>query len=186
MADRRSRAIAMEPATTNHRPTGVIKAAVCLLALLAVAGCAAPRASGMTVTDAQAIPMSGNGNPLLVVATMRNDTGRDDKLIGATSPGAADVHLVMRVGETPGPTDPVTGIPNLGPISSWPIAANETIRFTPGQGPVVVSGLSQPLVVGQTLQVTFEFAYADPVTVQIPVVSAWRESDGQFAAKDLR
>ena len=171
----------MERVHANQRPTDVIKAAVALLALLAVAGCAAPvatgtpepsHASGMTIIDAQAIPMPGNGNPVLVVATIRNDTGRDDKLIGGTSPAAKAVGLVMSVGETPGPTDPLTGIPNVGPIPWWPIAANETLRFTPGQGPMVLSGLSEPLVAGQTVEVTFEFAYADPVTVQIPVVSA--------------
>jgi copper(I)-binding protein len=126
----------------------------------------------MTIIDAQAIPMAGNGNPVLVVATIRNDTSRDDKLIGGTSPLAKTVGLVMAVGETPGPTDPLTGIPNLAPIPWWPIAANETLGFPPGQGPMVLSGLSQPLVAGQTVQVTFEFAYADPVTVQIPVVPA--------------
>jgi copper(I)-binding protein len=82
------------------------------------------------------------------------------------------VGLVTAVGETPGPTDPVTGIHNMAPIPWWPIAAHETLGFSPGQGPMVLSGLSQPLVAGQTVQVTFEFAYADPVTVQIPVVSA--------------
>jgi copper(I)-binding protein len=126
----------------------------------------------MTITDARAIPVSGNGNPVLVVATITNNTSRDDKLIGGMSPVTEAVSLVMAVGETPGPTDPVSGIPNLAPIPWWPIAAKETLRFRPGQGVMVLSGLSQPLVAGQTVQVTFEFAYADPVTVQIPIVSA--------------
>jgi periplasmic copper chaperone A len=171
----------MEHVHASQRPTDVIRAAVPLLALLAVAGCAAPVATGtpepshrssMTVIDAQAIPMHGNGNPVLVVATIRNDTGRDDKLIGGSSPLARTVRLVMAVGETPGPTDPLTGIPNLGSIPWWPIAANETLKFPPGQGEMVLSGLLEPLAAGQTVQVTFEFAYADPVAVQIPVVSA--------------
>jgi periplasmic copper chaperone A len=168
----------MEHAYANRRPTDVIRAAVSLLALLAVAGCAAPgnpepsHGPGMTIIDAQAIPIPGNGNPVLVVATIRNDTSRDDKLIGGTSPLAKTVSLVMGVGETPGPTDPLTGIPNLAPIPWLPIAAHETLGFPRGQGPMVLSGLAQPLVDGQTVQVTFEFAYADPVTVQILVVSA--------------
>jgi hypothetical protein len=177
----------MEHACTKPRPTDVIKAALPLLALLAVAGCAGPvpsgtpepsRGSGITIIDAQAIPMPGNGNPVLIVATIRNDTSRDDKLIGGTSPRAKVVGLVEGVGETPGPTDPLSGVPNVGPIAYWSMAANQTLRFTPGQGPMVLSGLSQPLAAGQTVEVTFEFAYADPVTVQIPVVASWRGGDG--------
>jgi len=37
---------------------------------------------------------------------------------------------------------------------------------------MILSGLSQSLAAGQTVEVTLEFAYADSVTVQIPVVSA--------------
>jgi copper(I)-binding protein len=126
----------------------------------------------MTITDAEAIPVRGSGNPVLVAAAIRNDTGRNDELIGGSSPIAKVVRLYGRVGETPGPTDPVTGVPHVEPITSLPIGANETLRFPRGYGGLILSGLSQPLVAGQTVQVTFEFAHADPVTVQIPVASA--------------
>jgi copper(I)-binding protein len=125
----------------------------------------------MTITDAEAIPVRDNGDPVLVTATIRNDTGRDDELIGGSSPIAKSVRLYVHVGETPGPTDPLTGVPNVAPIVSLPIGANETLRFPRGYGGMILSGLSQPLVAGQTIQVTFEFAHADPVTVQVPVAS---------------
>jgi hypothetical protein len=50
--------------------------------------------------------------------------------------------------------------------------ANETIQLRTGAGEMILSGLSQSLAAGQTVEVTLEFAYADSVTVQIPVVSA--------------
>lgn len=50
----------------------------------------------------------------------------------------------------------------------WLIKANETIQL---RGEMVLSGLAQPLMAGQTVEVTFEFAYATPVTVEVPVVS---------------
>jgi copper(I)-binding protein len=129
--------------------------------------------SGMTIIAAQAIPIPGNGNPVIVVGSIRNGTGRDDKLVGGSSPVAAAVGLYDTCScMPPEPTDPVTGIPGLAQMPWWLIRANETIELRAGAGEMVLSGLSQPLAAGQTVEVTFEFAYADPVTVQIPVVSA--------------
>jgi len=183
--------LAVQPVHAIQRPTDVIRAAVLLLALLAVAGCVAPattvstapaitvstappsHGSGMNITDAQAMPIPGNSNPVIVVATIRNGTGRDDKLVGGSSPVATAVGLyaTCACGSTT-PTDPVTGIPGVAPFPSWLIKADETVQLRAGASEMVLSGLSQPLAAGQTVEVTFEFVYADPVTVQIPVVSA--------------
>jgi copper(I)-binding protein len=188
----------MQPVRAIQRPTDVIRAAVLLLALFAVAGCVAPattvstapattvstapattvstappsHGSGMNIIDAQAMPIPGNGNPVIVVATIRNGTGRDDKLVGGSSPVTTAVGLYATCGCSPAPTDPVTGIPGLAPMPWWLIRTNETIQLRAGDGEMVLSGLPQPLAAGQTVEVTFEFAYADAVTVQIPVVSA--------------
>jgi copper(I)-binding protein len=196
----------MQPAHAIQRPTDMIRAAVLLLVLLAVAGCVAPattvstapattvstapattvstapattvstappsHGSGMNIIDAQAMPIPGNGDPVIVVATIRNGTGRDDKLVGGSSPVAAAVGLYATCGCSPAPTDPVTGIPGVAPFPWWLIKANETIQLRAGDGEMVLSGLSQPMAAGQTVEVTFKFAYAAPVTVQIPVVSA--------------
>ena len=129
--------------------------------------------SGMTIIDARAIPIPGNGNPVIVVGSIRNGTGRDDKLVGGSSPVATTVGLYDTcMCATPEPTDPVTGIEGIAPFPWWLIRADETIQLRAGAGKMVLSGLSQPLVPGQTVEVTFKFADADPVTVQIPVVSA--------------
>ena len=129
--------------------------------------------SGMNIIDPQAMPISGKGNPVIVVATIRNGTGRDDKLLGGSSPAATTVGLYATCScMPPEPTDPVTGIPGLAAFPWWLIRADETIQLRAGAGEMVLSGLSQPLAAGQTVEVTLEFAYADPVTVQIPVVTA--------------
>lgn len=174
--------LAMEPVHAIQRPAAVIRVAVFLLGLLVVVGCVAPVAtgavlpshgSGMTIIDAQAVPMPGNGNPVMVVGSIRNGTGRDDRLLGGSSPVAATAGLYATCAcAPPEPTDPVTGIPGLAPMPWWLIRANETIQLRAGDGEMILSGLSQPLAAGQTVEVTFQFAYADPVTVQVPVVSA--------------
>src|ERR1019366_7311859 len=146
---------------------------------LGSAGCAAAAStqavtashgSGMTIIDAQAMPIPGNGNPVIVVATIRNGSGRDDKLVGGSSPVTTAVGLYATCGCSPAPTDPVTGIPGLAPMPWWLIRTNETIQLRAGDGEMVLSGLTQPVAAGQTVEVTFLFASADPVTVQIPVV----------------
>jgi copper(I)-binding protein len=160
----------------------MIRAAVLALVLLGSGGCGAAAStgsvqpshgSGMTISDAQAMPIQGNGNPVIVVAAIWNGTGRDDKLIGGSSPIATAVGLYATCScMSPQPTEPVTGLPGLAPMPWWLIRAGETIQLRAGAGEMVLSGLSQPVAAGQTVEVTFLFASADSVTVQIPVVSA--------------
>ncbi|MFI5258445.1 MAG: copper chaperone PCu(A)C [Candidatus Limnocylindrales bacterium] len=127
-------------------------------------------ASGMNIIDAQAIPIPGSGNPVIVVGSIRNGTGRDDKLIGGSSPIAKTAGLYATSGLWPIPTDD-TGMANLAPMPWWLIRAGETIELRAGDGEMVLNGLARPLAAGQSVQITFEFAYADPVTVRVPVVA---------------
>jgi|GEM_PF-1754271 len=173
---------ATEPVHAIDRPIGVIRASIFVLALLAVAGCGAPvatagatfqsPASVMAVADAQAVPIPGFPNAVIVSATITNGTGRDDKLLGGSSPVATAVGLYATCScMPPEPTDPVTGISGLAQMPWLLITAGETVQLIAGDGEMVLSGLSAPLTAGQTVEVTFKFAYASPVTVEIPVVS---------------
>jgi copper(I)-binding protein len=54
----------------------------------------------------------------------------------------------------------------------WLVRANETIQLRAGDGELIVSGLPRPYTAGQTIAVTFEFAYAAPVTLDVPVVAS--------------
>ncbi len=54
----------------------------------------------------------------------------------------------------------------------WLIKQGETIQLRAGDGELIVSGLPQPLAAGQTVEVTFDFTYAAPVTVTVPVVAS--------------
>ena len=127
-------------------------------------------AVGMVVADAQARPIPGSGNPVIVTATINNRTGSPDKLLSASSPIASTGGLYATSGEWPIPTDG-TGMANLRLMPWWAIGIGETIQLRAGDGEVVLNGLASPLSVGQTVVVTFEFASAPPVTITIPVVS---------------
>jgi copper(I)-binding protein len=126
----------------------------------------------MSISDAKAMPIPSNGNAVTVVATIRNETGQDDRLTGGSSPGAALVALYATCACVPAPTDPDTGIVGRTRMPWWLITRGESIQLRAGDGELIVSGLPQPLAAGQTIEVTLEFTYASPVTVTVPVVAS--------------
>ncbi len=162
-------------------------AAGLMFVVLVAAGCASaaptgatphlttPAASGtgMKISGAQAMPIQSNGNAVTVVATIRNETGQDDRLTGGSSPGAALVALYATCGCWPVSTDPETGLVGKSRTTgSWLIRANESMELRAGDGELIVSGLPKALAAGQTLEVTFDFTNAAPVTVTVPVVAS--------------
>jgi copper(I)-binding protein len=106
-----------------------------------------------------------------VTAVITNQTDSNDKLLGASSPIAASGGLYGGGCLCwPIPTDDGTGLANKSRMTWWAIAITETIQLRAGSGEVILNGLAKPLVPGQTIEVTFEFAVAPPVTVKVPVV----------------
>ena len=129
----------------------------------------------MSISGVQGMPIPSIGNAVTIVAAILNDTGRDDKLTGGSSPGAALVSLYATCAcGSVEPTDPVTGLAGKQRVPWWSISAGETVQLRVGDGELIASGLPRPLTAGQTIEVTFEFAYAAPVTVDIPVVASIR------------
>jgi periplasmic copper chaperone A len=181
----------MKGAGTVMRDIGlsrVKRAAGLMLIVLVAAGCVSaaptvttppltisPAASGngMNISGAQATPIQSNGNAVTVVATIRNETGQDDKLTGGSSPGAALVALYATCAcSSPEPTDPETGLVGKSRMPWWLIKQGDTVQLRAGDGEMIVSGLPKPLAAGETIEVTFDFANAAPVTVTVPVVAS--------------
>jgi copper(I)-binding protein len=156
------------------------------LAVLAAAGCgtaalpvatahlttAAAPGGGMEVSDAQAAPIPSNGNAVSVVATIRNQTGQDDRLTGGSSPGAAFAALYATCGCSPAPTDPETGLVGRTRMPWSLVKQGESIQLRAGDGELIVGGLPEPLAAGRTIEVTFEFDHAASVTLAVPVVAS--------------
>lgn len=126
---------------------------------------------GMEIADAHALPIPGSGNPVVITATITNHTGQVDKLIGGSSPVAATVGLYATVAGSPYPTGE-SGMAGLTPFPFWLIGPGETIQLRSGDGEMVLTGLARPISVGDTVEVTFRFESAAPVTVQVPVVGS--------------
>jgi len=85
-----------------------------------------------------------------------------DRLIAGTTPMAQDVqfHSMMKQGDVMQMRQLVDGVE---------IAPGEMQTFSPGALHVMLIGLQQPLVEGDTFSLTLEFEHAGPVELDVPI-----------------
>jgi copper(I)-binding protein len=90
-----------------------------------------------------------------------NTGGKSDRLLTIRSDVAAcaEVHR----------TTVVEGVARMRPVSTLHVGANETVAFEPGGLHIMLFGLKQPLLAGQTFQVElgFELSGKQKVTVKV-------------------
>jgi copper(I)-binding protein len=142
--------------------------AVVLVALI-VAGCSSaggspsPSAGGsLTVTDAWARAAAVVDRPGGAYLVIHNATAEPDALIGASSPAAATIE----VHET---TRDSGGMMGMHAIPRLEVAAGESVALAPGGFHLMLIGLTGPLKVGDTIDLTLRFERAGPITVQAAV-----------------
>ena len=68
----------------------------------------------------------------------------------------------------------------MRPVPAVPIPAGQMVTFTPGGAHIMLTGLKQKLVAGQSFPLTLTFAHAAPVTVDVKV----RALGGSMGAHD--
>ncbi len=91
-----------------------------------------------------------------------NNTEADDALVGASSPAAETVEIHQT-------TQAEDGTMAMAPVEEVPIPAAGAAELKPGGYHVMLIDLVQPLVVGEQIELTLEFANAEPQTVTVPV-----------------
>lgn len=156
----------------------LIPAALGLGAVVALAGCSAGQ---ITETDTQVAAVNGGSGDAKQVA-VRNATlsfptegafyragssaplelvlsneGPDDKLVQVTSPYAASAQVS---GTSDLPSN--TALHATGPSAQPATADQRTVQIT-------LNGLKQDITPGVTIPVTFVFAKAGQVTIQVPI-----------------
>lgn len=117
-------------------------------------------ASAVVVEDAWARASPGNATTGAAYVTLIGGT-QPDQLIGVSSQAAktAEVHDSF--------TD--NGVMKMRPVPALPIAPGQTVTFSPRGYHVMLMGLKQPLVAGQSFPMTFHFEHAQSVTVNVLV-----------------
>ncbi len=123
---------------------------------------------GMIVTGGAAVLASATDDRLMVHLSITNATGRDDRLVRASSTRAtAGLYAFSACSAVPsglgGPCSSPLVIPWMA------LLAGETVEFDG----IVLSGFRTASVPGDTVPVTLLFAFASPVTLQIPVLAQW-------------
>lgn len=119
-----------------------------------------PKVATVAVTDAWCRPTPNGAQAGGCYATVLAST--DDRLTGGTSPAAAQVQIhemsmangVMRMAELK---------------DGLPLPAGKTVTLAPGAEHLMLTGLTRPLVAGQTVPLSLKFASAPAVTVQAQI-----------------
>jgi copper(I)-binding protein len=154
----------------------MIRPLLIALSLLALAACGEPSSSakvtktvdgdsvGVEVTDAWCRATPNGARAGACYATLRA-TGRDDRLVGVATTAAETVQVhemrteggMMRMGELAG---------------GLPLPEDADVTLAPGGTHVMLMGLAGPLVAGERVTLTLDFAETTDVTMDVPIRTA--------------
>ena len=146
-----------------HRRT--LLAAACLLAtpLLLAVPVGAQQAGEIVVTRAwtRAAGQNGTGAGFLSIA---NRGTAADRLVGASSPIArvVEIHTHLREGD----------ILRMRPVAAVDLPPGGTVTLQPGGFHLMLIGLKEPLIQGQTVPVTLRFERAGELQVVLAIAPA--------------
>ena len=121
--------------------------------------------TGATASQASPMPdmpgMTGDETTSAAYLVIVNDGNEADTLIGATSDAAnqAEVH------ETQINND----VAQMIPVPRLDIPAHGQVEFSPGGYHVMLVGLTQDLIEGQTIKLTLQFEKSGAITIDVPV-----------------
>lgn len=93
--------------------------------------------------------------------TIVNSGETDDRLLGVTASraGMAMVHA----------TETLDGVARMRVVSALPIPANATIALSPGGTHIMLDRMTEPLVVGERIELTLSFEKSGTKTVPVIV-----------------
>ena len=139
-----------------------MKSLIAILVLLFTIGSASAETMGeVHVADARARPTAPGASTAAIYLVIMNHGAADDTLTSLSTPVAdkAEAHRTS--------TD--NGITKMEPVDSLTIKAGGGVAFEPGGLHIMLTGLKQPLVLGQTFALTLNFAKAGAVETTVTV-----------------
>jgi copper(I)-binding protein len=127
----------------------------------ALTACSTGGAVKPTISDPWARPSVGSDKPVAAYMTITNGGSQADRLVRASSPlaGKVEIHETTTEG----------GMTGMQPVEAIEIPAGGTVRLEPGGFHLMIMELSQPLAVGDTLELELVFERAGPITVEADV-----------------
>ncbi|HEY8266833.1 MAG TPA: copper chaperone PCu(A)C [Steroidobacteraceae bacterium] len=138
----------------NRRLLMISTVATLLAALPAFAG-------ELTVANAWSRTTPPGVTVGVVYFTLKNDTGKSDRLLKIFSPVAAKVQVHR--------TEIQDGMARMREVAVLHVDANQTVEFAPNGMHVMLMGLKKPLVEGQKFELELLFEVAGPRKIQVVV-----------------
>lgn len=138
----------------NRRSLVAGAVAVLLVSLPALAGT-------LTVTNAWSRSTPPGVKVGVVYFTLKNDTGKSDRLLRISSPVAEDVQVHH--------TEILDGIARMREVAVLHVDAGQTLEFAPNAMHIMLIGLKKPLVTGQTFDLDLQFEVAGTRKVAVTV-----------------
>jgi copper(I)-binding protein len=93
--------------------------------------------------------------------TLKNDTGKSDRLLKISSPVASKVQVHR--------TEILDGIARMREVAVLHVDAGQTLEFAPNGMHLMLMGLKAPLVEGQKFDLELQFEVAGPRKVPVVV-----------------
>jgi periplasmic copper chaperone A len=165
----------------SYRPL-LLFAALTAACVLAMSVHAAPPADivlaaddGVMVHEAWARASAGAATTGAAYVTLMGGA-QPDSLVGVSTPIAANAEPHETINDN--------GVMKMRPAAEVPIPAHQMVTFAPGGTHVMLMGLKQPLVAGQSFPLTLTFAHAAPITVDVKVRGLGRGTNGSMSGHD--
>lgn len=136
---------------------------VLLLILVAVTACE-PKAANLSAQAAWARPGMAGGNSAAYMI-LQNPLDTADTLLSANSAAANSVEIHMTSMDA-------NGTMMMRPAGPVDLPAQSSVELKPGGLHIMLIGLKDDLVIGDTITVTLQFENADPLTLEIPIQEA--------------
>jgi copper(I)-binding protein len=117
-------------------------------------------ADGVTVQQAWARASAGSAATGAAYVTLIG-AGQADDLVGASTPVAATAEVHETTNDK--------GIMKMRPVAAVPIPPHEMVKLLPGGYHIMMLGLKQKLVAGESFPLTLTFSHNAPITVEVKV-----------------
>lgn len=115
---------------------------------------------GITVQQAWARASAGAATTGVAYVTLMGGA-QPDQLVGVSTPVATTAEVHETINDN--------GVMKMRPVPAVSIPPRQTVTLTPGGIHVMLTGLKQRLVAGQSFPLTLTFRHAAPVTVDVQV-----------------
>jgi len=121
---------------------------------------------GVMIQNAYAFETAAGSTTGAVFAVLHNSSSTEDSVIGATTDVAEKVELHQST------VDPATGVMNMALVDKIVVPAQGKVELTPNWFHAMLINLKSPLAMGQTFNVTFDFASGAKIEVPVTISAA--------------